>query len=310
MERKKTVFIITGPTAVGKSAVALDFAEKIGGEIVNCDSIQLYKYMDIGSVKPSDEDLERVKHHLISIINPAFNMTAAIYQKLAFVCIDNILERGKIPVICGGTGLYLNSILYKMDFAGEANDGTRRKELEEMARENGNEYMHHYLAGIDPELAEKIHPNNIRKVIRAIEAFELGNGIKAINDCEPNHDYDFQTFALRMDRAHLYERINNRVDEIMKNGFLGEVKFLIKYGFKDAPALKAIGYKELLEYLDGGIELEDAVEKIKKNTRHYAKRQFTWFNRYDNFNWIDVEPSDTPEFITSKIFDIILANGD
>ena len=252
--KKGRVFIITGPTAVGKSQVAIEFAKKINGEIINCDSVQLYKYMDIGSAKPSDDDFKAVKHHLYSIVNPSYNMTAATYQKLVFACIDNVISRGKIPVICGGTGLYINSILYKMDFAGDSEDSERRKELEKMAEENGKEYMHHYLTAIDPKTAEKIHPNNIRKVIRAIEAFEVGDGIKTLNECEINDEYDFKFFALQMDRELLYSRINNRVNRLMENGLLNEVEFLIKFGFKDAPALKSIGYKELIEYLDGEVD--------------------------------------------------------
>lgn len=309
MQNKGTVYIITGPTAVGKSSVAVDFAKKINGEIINCDSVQLYKYMDIGSAKPSEEDFHSVKHHLFGVVDPSYNMTAATYQKLVFACIDNIISRGKIPIICGGTGLYLNAILYKMDFAGETDDGTRRKELEKMAEENGNEYMHYYLTAIDPKTAEKIHPNNVRKVIRAIEAFELGDGIKSLNECEPNTDYDFRFFALRMDRELLYSRINNRVNLLMEKGLLNEVEFLIKFGFKDAPALKSIGYKELIEYLDGKVDLETAVDNIKKNTRHYAKRQYTWFNRYDNVHWIDVDAFDDPAYIANEILNITLSNG-
>ena len=309
MQKKGTVYIITGPTAVGKSSVAIEFAKKINGEIINCDSVQLYKYMDIGSAKPSEDELRSVKHHLYSVVDPDYNMTAATYQKLVFACIDNVISRGKIPVVCGGTGLYINSIMYKMDFAGETDDGTRRKELEKMAEENGKEYMHHYLAGIDPKTAEKIHPNNIRKVIRAIEAFELGDGIKTLNDCEPNSDYDFRFFALRMDRELLYSRINNRVNELMNKGLLNEVKFLVKFGFKDAPALKSIGYKELIEYLDGEVDLDTAIDNIKKNTRHYAKRQYTWFNRYDNVNWLDVDAFDEPAKIADQIIDATLSTG-
>lgn len=299
--KKGKVYIITGPTAVGKSQVAIEFAKKVDGEIINCDSVQLYKYMDIGSAKPSEEDFKTVKHHLYGIVDPSYNMTAATYQKLVFACIDNVISRGKIPVICGGTGLYINSILYKMDFAGDSEDSVRRKELEKMAEENGNEYMHHYLTAIDPKTAEKIHPNNLRKVIRAIEAFEVGDGIKSLNECEINDAYDFEFFALQMDRELLYSRINNRVNQLMDNGLLNEVEFLIKFGFKDAPALKSIGYKELIEYLDGNIDLDTAIENIKKNTRHYAKRQYTWFNRYDDVNWIEVDAFSDPVRVAETI---------
>lgn len=297
-----TVYIITGPTAVGKSEVAIELAKRINGEIINCDSVQLYKYMDIGSAKPSEEDFQSIRHHLFGVITPDYNMTAAEYQKRVLPVIDDILARGKVPIVCGGTGLYINSIIYKMNFGGKSCNESRRAELEKMAEINGKDYMHHYLAGMDPEAAERIHPNNIRKVIRAIEAFESGEGIKSLSECELNDKYNFKFFALRMDRELLYSRINNRVNVLMHKGLLNEVKFLVKYGFKDCPALKSIGYKELLEYLDDDITLRETIENIKKNTRHYAKRQYTWLNRYKMLNWIDIDSFYKP----SEIADIIL----
>ena len=310
MDNSKTVYIIAGPTAVGKSSVAIEIAKKLNGEVVNCDSVQLYKYMDIGSAKPSKEEMQSVKHHLFSAVPPDYNMTVATYQKLAFACIDDILKRGKTPVLCGGTGLYINSILYEMDFAGDGDDGTRRAELEKMAEENGNEYMHHYLAGIDPESAERIHPNNIRKVIRAIEAFELGDGIKSLDECKLNPNYDFKFFALRMDREGLYERINDRVDELINKGLIDEVKNLVSMGYTYSPAMKSIGYKELIEYIMGDTDLDTAIDNIKKNTRHYAKRQYTWFNRYNIVKWIDVMPDDSISNITRNVFNEILNSGE
>ena len=301
----KTVYVIAGPTASGKSAVAYYLAKRIDGEIVNCDSIQLYKYMDIGSAKPSDKMMIEVPHHLFGIVNPDYEMSVATYQKLAFACIDDILDRGKTPIVVGGTGLYINALLYNMDFAGSRDDGTRRKELEQMAEENGNEYMHQYLSAIDPESAERIHPNNLRKVIRAIEAFELGDGIKSLDELKYNNNYDFRFFALNMEREWLYRRINQRVVHLVNEGLIDECEELVHMGYKaDDPAMKGIGYKEVFGYLDGEKSLEDTMNEIKRDTRRYAKRQLTWFRRYKDVNWIDIDKDANVGEIVDKIQDI------
>lgn len=301
-----TVYIIAGPTAVGKSSAAISLAKKLDGEIVNCDSVQLYKYMDIGSAKPSDEELKEVPHHLFGIVTPDYVMTAATYQKLAFAVINNILSRGKTPIVVGGTGLYLNSILYDMDFATKEEDNHRRIELEKMAEAKGPEYMHNYLSGLDPESAARIHPNNVRKVIRAIEAFEQGDGIKSLRECRLNPDYEFRLFALSMEREELYNRINGRVLTLVRKGLIDEVKNLRAMGYsKNLSSMKGIGYKELFSFLDGETELKPALLKIMKNTRRYAKRQITWLKRYDFARWIDVRPSDTADMIADRILENI-----
>lgn len=303
---KGKVYVIAGPTASGKSSLAYFLAKRINGEIVNCDSIQLYKQMDIGSAKPSPEMMENVPHHLFSIVNPDYNMSVAKYQELAFACLDNILARGKTPIVVGGTGLYINSLLYKMDFAGKQDDGTRRAELEKMAEENGAEYMYSYLQGIDPESAERIHPNNVRKVIRAIEAFELGDGIKSLDECEKNSDYDFVFCALNMEREWLYEIINNRVLNLLSMGLINEVRALKNQGYTaDMPSMKGIGYKEVFAYLDGELDISALTEAIQKDTRRYAKRQMTWFKRYNDVNWIDV----TKEASVADLVDAVIAAG-
>lgn len=303
---KGKVYVIAGPTASGKSAVAYYLAKRINGEIVNCDSIQLYKKMDIGSAKPSAEMMADVPHHLFSIVDPDFNMSVAKYQELAFASIDNILARGKTPIVVGGTGLYINSLLYKMDFAGNQDDGTRRSELEQMAEEMGSDYMYTYLQGIDPESAERIHPNNVRKVIRAIEAFELGDGIKSLDECEKNTDYEFVFCALNMEREWLYEIINNRVINLLNMGLIDEVKALKANGYTvDMPSMKGIGYKEVFAYLDGELDGDALVEEIQKDTRRYAKRQMTWFKRYNDINWIDVPK----EVSVGELVDKIIAAG-
>lgn len=300
----KTVYIITGPTAVGKSEIALKLATKLDGEIINCDSIQLYKYLDIGSAKPSEEEMIIVPHHLYGMVDPDYNMTVATYQKLAIACINNILERGKTPILVGGTGLYINSVLYNMDFAAKPDTYERREELEKMAEERGAEYMHAYLAAIDEECASRIHPNNTRKIVRAIEAFEAGEGIKPLDNCELNEDYDFKFYALTMDREWLYAKINNRVLKLVKAGLVDEVKSLLDMGYtSDTQALKGIGYKEIIDYLEGKTDQKTAIFEIMKNTRHFAKRQLTWFRRYDNLKWIEIQNGQTTDEIAEYIYE-------
>lgn len=302
---KKNVIVIAGPTASGKSSVAYYMAMRINGEIVNCDSIQLYKHMDIGSAKPSEEMMSVIPHHLFSIVDPDYEMSVADYQKRAFAAIDDILSRGKVPIVVGGTGLYINSILYKMDFGGTRDNGERRAELEELAKENGAAYMHDYLSAIDPESAARIHPNNVRKVIRAIEAYELGDGIKSMDELKKNKDYDFHFCVLNMDREWLYDRINQRTDKLIQQGLVSEVSMLRKMGYTaDMPSMKGIGYKEVYEYLENSSEDIDAmIDQIKKDTRHYAKRQITWFKRYDDAVWLDIPKDSSIGDIVDMAFD-------
>ena len=297
-----TVYIISGPTASGKSIISYYLAKRINGEIVNCDSIQLYKYMDIGSAKPSDKAMSEVPHHLYSIEDPSENMTVADFRKLALEAIDDILARGKTPIVCGGTGLYLNAILYDMDFGAVPDDEDRRQELEKLAEERGSLYMHEYLQGLDPEAAARIHPNNTRKIIRAIEAYEYGKGIKDLNECVLNPDYDFKFFAITMEREWLYERINRRAARLITEGLVDEVTNLLKMGYTpDLPSMKGIGYKEIIGFLNGEYDLFDARELIQKNTRHYAKRQYTWLKRYDFVTWIDIKKGETVGAVVDRI---------
>lgn len=300
-----TVYIISGPTASGKSIISYYLAKRINGEIVNCDSIQLYKYMDIGSAKPSEKEMEDIPHHLYSIEDPSENMTVAQFRKLALEAIDDILARGKTPIVCGGTGLYLNAILYDMDFGAVPDDEERRQELEKLAEERGSLYMHEYLEGLDPDAASRIHPNNTRKIIRAIEAFEYGKGIKDLSECELNPDYDFKFFAITMERDWLYERINRRASRLITSGLVDEVTNLLRMGYTpDLPSMKGIGYKEIIGFLNGEYDLYDARELIQKNTRHYAKRQYTWLKRYDFVNWIDIRKGETVGEVVDRILEV------
>lgn len=302
----KKVYIIGGPTAAGKSIVALYLAKRVKGEIVNCDSVQLYKYMDIGSAKPSQKDMKAIPHYLYGFVDPADDITVAQYQKLAFDKIDEILARGNTPIVVGGTGLYLNSLIYKMSFAAKPINLKRREELEHLAEVRGNEYLFELLSAVDPDAAARIHPNNIRKIIRAIEAYELGSKLESMDKLEPNTKYDFKINIVNMEREWLYTRINRRVDKLMEEGLLKEVKHLLSMGYNsETPAMKGIGYKELLLYLDGKVTLEEAVNNIKTNTRHYAKRQLTWFKRYENAHWIEIQKG---QMVGNVVDDILEAS--
>ncbi|NLY81523.1 MAG: tRNA (adenosine(37)-N6)-dimethylallyltransferase MiaA [Clostridiales bacterium] len=281
------VYIIAGPTATGKTDVAIELAKRIDGEIVSCDSMQLYKYMDIGSAKPTKEEMEQVSHHLIGVIEPSDFFTVARYQKMAFQAIDDIVSRGKTPIVVGGTGLYLNSLLYIMDFAAKPIDQKRRIELEAM---NGED-LYAYLLEINSGAAERIHPNNKKKVIRAIEATELGKEVKPFEECNiKNKSHNFKLYGLLWDRKTLYERINQRVENMIEAGLVDEVKNLFSMGLtSDNYSMKGIGYKEIIEYLNGNYTLDEAVHLIKKNTRHFAKRQQTWFKKYEDMIWLNVD---------------------
>ncbi len=287
----KDIIVVAGPTAVGKTEYAIKIAKAVDGEVVSCDSMQLYKYMDIGSAKPSPEELAQVQHYLVDEIDPREPFSVVEYQKRAKEAIAEIHKKGKTPVISGGTGLYLNSLLYEMDFGAPPTDDTYRKELEEYAAENGPEALHKRLAEQDPAAAERIHPNNIKKVIRAIEAIEKGGeGIKPFDAVQQeNQDYRPFLIGLTRDRAELYDRINMRVDILMEQGLLQEVESLFNMGLTEENiSMKGIGYKELIQHLKGEYSLEEAIEKVKQNTRRYAKRQLTWFKRYDQMQWFDL----------------------
>ena len=284
----KTCFIV-GPTASGKTAYAIRLAENIGGEIVSADSMQIYKYMDIGSAKPSPEELSRVKHWLIGEIDPKERFSVADYQKLALSYIKDIASRGKTPIVCGGTGLYINSLIYKMDFsAPEGNDDYRRRIFEE--EEGDSERLHERLRRLDPDAAEAIHPNNIKRTLRAIERLENGEEKLAefAGATEPSDIIEPEMYGMDVPRDVLYDRINTRVDELFENGLEEEVRSLIKMGFDSSDvAMKGIGYKEVIDAIKAGLPAVSASETIKLNTRHYARRQLIWLRRYDQIKWVD-----------------------
>ena len=288
---KKKIVVIIGPTAVGKTKYAIRIAQNLDGEILSADSMQVYEHMNIGSAKPTDEELATVRHHLIGEVDPLQEWSAAEYQKKAKGRIDEMFSRGKLPVICGGTGLYVNSLIYDMDFSTAKGDESLRKELRLLADTMGGQALHDRLTKVDPTAAERIHPNNIKKMIRAIEVAETaGKGIPAFDGVfQKAGDYDSIMIGLNIDRQILYNRIEQRVDAMIEAGLVDEVRMLLARGLtEDHNSMKGIGYKELIGFLQNEYSLEEAVKKIKQNSRNYAKRQMTWFRRYDNIKWFDL----------------------
>ena len=300
----REIIVICGPTAVGKTEYAIRTALHVGGEIVSCDSMQLYKFMDIGSAKPTAEEQSRVKHYLVDQIDPSEPFSAARYQSLAKAAIEEIFSKGKIPVIAGGTGLYLNALLYDMDFSATPADEEFRSKLYEEAEKSGPEAVYEKLKRLDPAAASRIHPNNVKKVIRAIEAAAHGEKVKDFSkDLIPCNEYEARLIGLTRDRQELYARINRRVDILMEAGLVDEVRGLLDRGLtEDDISMKGIGYKEIIGYLSGRYDLETAVDLVKKNTRHYAKRQMTWFKRYKNMKWFDISGYGSDEACLEEIF--------
>ena len=293
MEKKKPLIILTGPTAVGKTEISLLFAKAIGGEIISADSIQVYKYMDIGSAKITKEEMQGIPHFLIDELYPDEEFNVVIFQKKAKEYIEQIYQRGHIPVIVGGTGFYIQAVLYGIDFEETAADKSYREELEMFAKENGVEALHDKLKEVDGKAAEKIHANNKKRVIRALEYYkQTGCRISEHNEEQrkKSSPYQFVYFVLNQDRDILYQRINERVDKMMERGLLKEVEGLLEMGYqRELVSMQGIGYKEIVSYLEKEISLEEAVDRIKKETRHFAKRQITWFKRESEVTWIEME---------------------
>ena len=295
MEDKITIYAIVGPTASGKSALALEIAERCGGEIVSCDSMQIYKRMNIGTAKPTAGELARVPHHMIDVAEPTESFSCADFVTMADGIIRDIHARGKKSIICGGTGLYLDSLLRGSDFKEGITDEDLRESLMQFARENGAEALHRELQLIDPESAAQIHPNNVKRVARAIEIYRLGGVTKTEldrNSKQSEDRFDIRCVGLFYpNRDTLYKRIETRVDMMLEEGLERETRELFAEGVfeKNATAAQAIGYKELLAYIKGEESLSEAVDRLKTATRRYAKRQITWFGPKDYVNRIDVD---------------------
>lgn len=281
--KQPALVILTGPTAVGKTDLSVSLAKRIGGEIISADSMQVYRHMDIGSAKTTPEQMDGVAHHLIDILEPTEEFNVVLFQQLAKKTMDGIYERGHIPIVTGGTGFYIQALLYDIDFTDNDEDTELRGNLEEIAKAQGSEALYDRLRRIDPESCEIIHANNVKRVIRAIEFFEkTGMKISDHNKIQRQNDspYNFAYFVLNDDRNRLYGRIEDRVDEMLELGLVEEVRSLKGMGCTaDMVSMHGLGYKEILAYLDGYTTLEEAVYLIKRDTRHFAKRQLTWFRR-------------------------------
>lgn len=283
--------ILTGPTAAGKTALSVALAKAVDGEIISADSMQVYRRMDIGSAKVTKEEMDGVAHHLIDVLEPEEDFNVVLFQTLAKEAIADILSRGKLPILVGGTGFYIQSVLYDIDFTQTQEDSGYREELERLAAEKGAHYLHGLLEQADPEAARQIHENNIKRVIRALEYHkQTGGRISEHNEEQRGNSaaYRFKYFVLTDERARLYERIDRRVDRMLEAGLVEEVRALRNEGLKKGMvSMQGLGYKEILSCLDGEYDLERAVYLIKRDTRHFAKRQLTWFKREKNVTWVD-----------------------
>lgn len=302
---KKKLLVIGGPTAVGKSDIAVKLAKELNGEIISADSMQIYKYMDIGSAKISKKEMCEIPHYLIDFLDPREEFSVSDFKDMCLKSMEDIYSRGKFPIIVGGTGLYINSIICDMTFTESEKDDEYREQLLKLSEEYGNQYLHNMLKEVDPISSEQIHYNNLKRVIRALEVYHLtGKPFSSYNLGENiyNCDYDLHYYVLNMDRAKLYERINYRVDLMMSKGLIDEVKTLKNMGLtSDTQSMKGIGYKELLDHLNNKTSLEFAIESIKQGSRNYAKRQLTWFRKDPRSIFIDKDTFNGDIDIVNKI---------
>ncbi|KAB2444199.1 tRNA (adenosine(37)-N6)-dimethylallyltransferase MiaA [Bacillus luti] len=288
--QRKKVAVIIGPTAVGKTKLSIDLAKALNGEVISGDSMQIYRTMDIGTAKVTKEEMDGIPHYMVDIKDPEDSFSVAEFQERVRKHIREITERGKLPIIVGGTGLYIQSVLFDYQFTDDAGDVIYREQMEKLALERGVEYVHKKLQEVDPESAERIHANNVRRVIRALEIFHT-TGEKMSEQIEKQEKellYDVSLIGLTMDRAMLYDRINLRVDLMMEQGLLEEVEGLYSRGVRDCQSIQAIGYKEIYDYFENRVSLEEAVSQLKTNSRRYAKRQLTWFRNKMDVTWFDV----------------------
>lgn len=290
-ERK--MIIVAGPTASGKSAAAVELAKRLNGAVISADSMQVYRGMDIGSAKITEEEMQSVSHYLIDCADPSESWNVVRFQTMAKEALQDIYNKGQMPILAGGTGFYIQALLYDIDFTEMEEDGSYRRELEEKAKTEGTEKLWEMLKQVDPEAADAIHPHNVKRLIRALEFARQSGGEKISEHNKSQRSrpaaYDALFFVLTMDRAKLYNRIDRRVDEMMEQGLLEETRRLRESGLSsEAVSMQGLGYKELYAYLDGKISsVEEAVAKIKQNTRHFAKRQLTWFKREKDVIWVD-----------------------
>ena len=309
-EKKKPLIILTGPTAVGKTALSVKLAKVINASIISADSMQVYRGMDIGSAKVTKEEMGGIKHYLIDVLEPDEEFHVVRFQQMAKEAMAEIYQEGKIPILTGGTGFYIQSVLYDIDFTSQQEDIAYRERLEQLAKTQGNEALHAMLQEVDPVSAEKIHANNVKRVIRALEFYEkTGMPISEHNEKEAAKEspYTFCYFVLNDDRQRLYDRIELRIDQMLEQGLVDEVRKLKEKGYhKEMVSMQGLGYKEILAWLDGEISYEEAVYILKRDTRHFAKRQLTWFRREKDVIWVDKDKFNYDDdrilsFMTAKI---------
>ncbi len=309
---KEKLFILMGPTAVGKTSLSIKLAKELNGEIISADSMQIYKYMDIGTAKVSKKEMDGVVHHMLDIIEPDVSFSVSNYKDMAVKIISEINSRKELPIVVGGTGLYINSLAYNLNFASIAPNGEVRSRLEALGDQYGNEYLHKMLLKVDKESGERISIKDRKRLIRALEIYELtGNTMTEYNKNfrSYNEDYDLVMVCLNMDRPKLYENINKRVDIMIEGGLVDEVKKILSMGYnKTLVSLQGIGYKEIIQYLENEISLDEAIDRIKQGSRNYAKRQLTWFRRDNRIRWIDVDNFKDIEELSYEIKGYILNN--
>lgn len=290
--QKEKVIVICGPTASGKTALSIELAKKIDGEVVSCDSMQIYKDMDIGTAKPTKEEMQGIKHYLIDFVSPDERYSVADYKKDAKKAIKEILEKGKTPIVVGGTGLYIDSLIYEIEYQDIKFDETYRKALEEQVEKNGLDMLYEKAKKIDPKAIEKISRNDKKRILRILEIYHATGKNKTEQEKESRKkevEYDYKVYALDWDREKLYERINKRVDIMIEQGLIEEVRKIYKKYEKFPTAMQGLGYKEVVEYIEGNTTKEEMIEKIKQETRRYAKRQLTWFRKNKQTIWLNAQ---------------------
>lgn len=305
---KKPLIVIAGPTACGKSAVSIELAQLINGEIISADSMQVYKGMDIGTAKITKDEMSGITHYLIDCLNPDEEFSVAIFQKMAKKAIDTIINKGKIPILVGGTGFYINALVNDNNFEFTERKSDLRENLQNTQKEKGSVYLHNLLKNYDPEYAETVHPNNVRKVIRALEyCIENNEKFSTYNNREKAREsiYDLHFFVLNMDRTQLYNKIEKRIDIMLENGLVDEVKSLYPKYDENLTSMRGLGYKEIVYYLKGKMSLDDAVTLLKRDTRHFAKRQLTWFKHQCDGMWLNVDEFNSSQEVAQHIKSII-----
>lgn len=300
--QKQKVIIIGGPTASGKTSLSIELAKKINGEIISADSMQIYKDMNIGTAKPEKEEMQGIPHYMLDFVSPEERYSVADYNKQAKIAIKEILEKGKVPIVVGGTGLYIETLIYEIEFLNIETDLEYRKELEKIVEEKGLEYLYNEAQKIDKTAMEKISINDKKRILRVLELYHQTGKTKTQLDKESRKEpeYDCKLFAIDMNREILYDRINKRVDIMLEKGLVQEVENICKKYNEFPTAMQGLGYKEVVEYLEGQATYEEMVEKIKTESRRYAKRQLTWFRKYENLTWLNGLES------TEKNIDIII----